>query len=81
MVNTPDGIVKLVQQILEPELIVVEGTGGATGMVEALFVAGMAVVNHARVRQFARACKLLANTDQLEEMLKDEQNRSKRGAS
>lgn len=69
--NTPNGIAKLVQQIenLQPELIVVEATGGyQRGVVEALFLAGLpvAVVNPARVRQFARACGLLAKTDKLD---------------
>jgi len=58
--NTQAGIAKLVQQMQEigPELIVVE----------ALFHAGLcvAVVNPARVRQFARACGLLAKTDKLD---------------
>src|SRR5215208_5942799 len=52
--NNQAGIVCLVQQMLElqPELIVVEATGGyQRGVVEALFVAGLAVavVNPARV--------------------------------
>lgn len=69
--NTPNGIAKLVQQLenLQPELIVVEATGGyQRAVVEALFWAGLAVavVNPARVRQFARACGLLAKTDQLD---------------
>ena len=69
--NTPNGIAKLVQQMenLQPELIVVEATGGyQRGVVEALFLAGLpvAVVNPARVRQFARACGLLAKTDKLD---------------
>lgn len=69
--NTQAGIAKLVQQMQEicPELIVVEATGGyQRGVVEALFVAGLAVavVNPARVRQFARACGLLAKTDKLD---------------
>lgn len=69
--NTQDGIVKLVQQMenLQPELIVVEATGGyQRAVVEALFWAGIAVavVNPARVRQFARACGLLAKTDKLD---------------
>ena len=58
--NSEEGITKLVQQMQEvcPELIVVE----------ALFQAGVsvAVVNPARVRQFARACGLLAKTDKLD---------------
>jgi transposase len=69
--NTQAGIAKLVQQMQEvcPELIVVEATGGyQRAVVEALFWAGLAVavVNPARVRQFARACGLLAKTDKLD---------------
>ncbi len=69
--NNQAGIACLVQQMLElqPELIVVEATGGyQRGVVEALFGAGLAVavVNPARVRQFARACGLLAKTDKLD---------------
>jgi transposase len=69
--NSPEGIACLVQQMqtLDPELIVVEATGGyQRRIVEALFHAGLsvAVVNPARVRQFARACGLLAKTDKLD---------------
>lgn len=69
--NTQAGIVRLVEylQDLQPELIVVEATGGyQRAVVEALFWAGLAVavVNPARVRQFARACGLLAKTDKLD---------------
>ncbi len=69
--NTQAGIAKLVQQMqeLQPELMVVEATGGyQRSAVEALFHAGLcvAVVNPARVRQFARACGLLAKTDKLD---------------
>jgi transposase len=69
--NTPDGIAHLVQQMAEmpPELIVVEATGGyQRNVVEALFHSGLsvAVVNPARVRQFARACGWLAKTDKLD---------------
>jgi transposase len=69
--NTPNGIASLVKQMadLQPELIVVEATGGyQRAVVEALFWAGLpvAVVNPARVRQFARACGLLAKTDKLD---------------
>jgi transposase len=69
--NTPNGIAKLVQDMenLQPELIVVEATGGyQRAVVDALFHAGLsvAVVNPARVRQFARACGLLAKTDKLD---------------
>jgi len=69
--NTSQGIAQLVAWIkeLQPELIVVEATGGyQRAVVEALFHAGLsvAVVNPARVRQFARACGLLAKTDKLD---------------
>ena len=69
--NNPEGIAQLVQQMQEvcPELIVVEATGGyQRSVVEALFHGGLsvAVVNPARVRQFARACGLLAKTDKLD---------------
>jgi transposase len=69
--NTQNGIASLVarMQDLQPELIVVEATGGyQRAVVEALFWAGLpvAVVNPARVRQFARACGLLAKTDKLD---------------
>src|SRR5688572_33083440 len=69
--NTQKGIAELVQWMLElqPELIVVEATGGyQRAVVEALFWAGLAVavVNPARVRQFARADGLLAKTDRLD---------------
>jgi transposase len=69
--NTSQGIPQLVEQMqeLQPELIVVEATGGyQRAVVEALFWAGLAVavVNPARVRQFARADGLLAKTDRLD---------------
>jgi transposase len=69
--NTPSGIPQLVKwmQELQPELIVVEATGGyQRAVVDALFWAGLAVavVNPARVRHFARACGLLAKTDKLD---------------
>jgi transposase len=69
--NTQAGIACLVQQMLElqPELIVVEATGGyQRAVVEALFQASLAVavVNPARVRQYARACGLLTKTDKLD---------------
>jgi transposase len=69
--NTKAGIQKLVQQMQKvyPELIVVEATGGyQRAVVDALFHAGLcvAVVNPARVRQFARASGLLAKTDKLD---------------
>ena len=69
--NTREGINELVKWMveLEPELIVVEATGGyQRAVVEGLFQAGLtvAVVNPIRVRQFARACGLLAKTDKLD---------------
>src|SRR5215210_7054007 len=69
--NTQEGIAKLVQQMQAvcPELIVVEATGGyQRAVVDALFHAGLcvAMVNPTRVRQFARACGLLAKTDKLD---------------
>jgi transposase len=69
--NTTEGIGKLVGQMqeLKPELIVVEATGGyQRGVVDGLFRVGLAVavVNPSRVRQFARACGLLAKTDKLD---------------
>jgi transposase len=69
--NTQAGIAELVAWMLalQPELIVVEATGGyQRGVVEALFHAGLcvAVMNPARVRQFARASGLLAKTDKLD---------------
>jgi len=69
--NTITGIAKLVEQMqeLQPELIVVEATGGyQRAVVDGLFRSGLAVavVNPSRVRQFARACGLLAKTDRLD---------------
>ena len=69
--NTAEGITSLVGEMqgLVPELIVVEATGGyQRAVVEGLFRAGLAVavVNPSRVRQFARACGLLAKTDKLD---------------
>jgi transposase len=69
--NTLDGIARLVELLPEwqPALIVVEATGGyQRAVVAGLFQAGLpvAVVNPARVRQFARACGLLAKTDKLD---------------
>ena len=69
--NTKDGIAQLLEQMqaLQPELIVVEATGGyQRAVVDVLFHAGLAVavVNPARVRQFARASGLLAKTDKLD---------------
>lgn len=69
--NDGKGIANLTKQMqkLQPELIVVEATGGyQRAVVDALFRSGLAVavVNPSRVRQFARACGLLAKTDKLD---------------
>lgn len=69
--NTEAGIKELVKQMqeLDPELVVVEATGGyQRAVVDGLFQSGVAVavVNPSRVRQFARACGLLAKTDKLD---------------
>ena len=56
-------------QKLAPDLIVVEATGGyQRAVVLGMYEAGLpvAVVNPARVRQYARACGLLAKTDKLD---------------
>src|SRR5512142_1651961 len=72
--NTKAGVACLVKEMLDlqPELIVVDATGGHQRQaVEALFHAGLslAVVNPARVRQFARASGLLAKTDKLDALV------------
>ena len=72
--NTKAGIAQVVKEMVElqPELIVVEATGGyQRTVVDALFHAGLslAVVNPARVRQFARAGGMLAKTDKLDAFL------------
>src|SRR5690242_12366378 len=72
--NSADGIAQLVKEMVElqPELVVVEATGGyQRAVVEALFHAGIlvAMVNATRVRQFARASGLLAKTDKLDAQL------------
>ena len=69
--NSCQGIGELVHRVqeMQSELIVVEATGGyQRSVVDALFHAGLAVavVNPARVRQFARASGLLAKTDKLD---------------
>ena len=69
--NDGKGIANLIKQMqkLQPELIVVEATGGyQRAVVDGLFQSGLAVavVNPARVRQFARACGLVAKTDKLD---------------
>jgi transposase len=69
--NDEKGITSLVKKmtVLRPDLIVVEATGGyQRAVVLGLYEAGLpvAVVNPARVRQYARACGLLAKTDKLD---------------
>ena len=69
--NDEKGIASLVKKMkkLSPELIVVEATGGyQRAVVLELYEAGLpvAVVNPQRVRQYARACGLLAKTDKLD---------------
>lgn len=69
--NDEKGIAGLIRDMkaLEPERIVVEATGGyQRAVVAGLFRNGLAVavVNPSRVRQFARACGLLAKTDKLD---------------
>jgi len=69
--NDGKGIARLIKKMqkLEPELIVVEATGGyQRAVADGLYRVGLAVavVNPARVRQFARACGLLAKTDKLD---------------
>jgi transposase len=69
--NDEVGIAKLIKklQTLNPELIVVEATGGyQRAVVLGLYEAGLpvAVVNPSRVRQYARASGLFAKTDKLD---------------
>ena len=69
--NDEKGITSLVKKMqkLAPDLIVVEATGGyQRAVVLGLYEAELpvAVVNPARVRQYARACGLLAKTDKLD---------------
>jgi len=72
--NTKSGIAKLVKRMrtLNPNLIVVEATGGyEEALVLALFEASLpvALVSPQRVRQYARAKGRLAKTDQLDAQL------------
>jgi transposase len=72
--NDAKGIARLVErmQALQPELIVLESTGGLewAAMTE-LYSAGLAValVNPGRVKDFARSIGLLAKTDKLDARL------------
>jgi transposase len=72
--NDDVGIAKTVEHCKQcnPRLVVVEATGGLEGhLVSALYLAGVpvALVNPARVRQFAKAAGLLAKTDKLDARL------------
>ena len=72
--NNQAGIKSLACQLRarQPELIVVEATGGyQRAVVQGLFEAGLpvALVNPQRVRQYARACGKLAKTDKLDAFL------------
>jgi transposase len=69
--NDEKGIASLIKKmlVLNPDLIVVEATGGyQRAVVLGLYEAELpvAVVNPARVRQYACACGLLAKTDKLD---------------
>ncbi len=69
--NTNRGITALVKKMcaLQPQLIVVEATGGyEEALVMGLFEAGLpvALVSPQRVRQYAKARGLLAKTDKLD---------------
>ena len=72
--NAKKGIRELVRWMnqLQPQLIVVEATGGyEAALVQALFEAGLpvALVSPQRVRQYARARGRLAKTDPLDAQL------------
>jgi len=72
--NSRVGIADLASQMQarQPELIVVEATGGyQRAVVQGLFEAGLpvAVVNPQRVRQYARACGKMAKTDKIDAFL------------
>ena len=72
--NGRAGIAELASQLQarQPELIVIEATGGyQRAVVQGLFEAGLpvAVVNPQRVRQYARACGKLAKTDKIDALL------------
>ena len=69
--NTPTGISDLIKwaQAQQPQLIVLEATGGLERpLVAAIFAAGlpMVVVNPRQVRDFARAIGQLAKTDRID---------------
>lgn len=69
--NTKRGIAQVVttMQKVDPQLIVVEATGGYAESLEVeLYLAGLpvALVSPQRVRQYAKARGLLAKTDKLD---------------
>lgn len=69
--NDEDGIAKIMNQVaeLDPELIVVEATGGyERGVVQAMLLGDLpvAVANPTRVRALARATGKLAKTDAID---------------
>jgi len=69
--NTEKGIEGLVKQMkaLEPELIVMEATGGYERLCAAMLAAGglsLSVVNPRQVRDFAKSKGILAKTDRLD---------------
>jgi transposase len=69
--NTENGIEGLVKQMkaLEPELIVMEATGGYERLCAAMLAAGglsLSVVNPRQVRDFAKSKGILAKTDRLD---------------
>lgn len=69
--NSPQGIDQLVERLkgIQPELIVLEATGGWTMPVASALAAagfGLALVNPRQVREFARATGRLAKTDRLD---------------
>jgi transposase len=71
IVNSPEGWAALAQQLadLRPVLIVLEASGGyEVGAATAVALAGwpVAVVNPRQVRDFAKACGILAKTDALD---------------
>jgi transposase len=72
--NNPSGIRQVRQRLarLRPELIVLESTGGLERpLLRELQTAGLPVaqVNPGRVREYAKACGLLAKTDKLDAYL------------
>jgi len=68
--NTEAAVEALVKQMkeLEPELIVMEATGGYERLCAAMLAAGLAlsVVNPRQVRDFAKSTGILAKTDRLD---------------